>query len=88
MDEREPTQFEVDLAEILGKLSIGTARAIAALAEAVSKQPGIDREKLLDDWFNLIPKADQASEIDSMIYRSIDQLLATGHALPDQPHEK
>lgn len=84
--ERKPNQLEMDLAEIVGGVQLGAARAIAALAEAVAKQPGIDREKLLDDWFEIMPKAEQAGRIDGSLYRTIDQLLTSNHAVrPRQP---
>ncbi|MEA9657824.1 hypothetical protein [Xanthomonas campestris] len=88
MENREPNKFEKDLAEVIGGVQIGAARAIAALAEALAKQPGIDRQKLLDDWFEIIPNPDQAGQIDAALYRHIDQLLETNHAIPPRSQEQ
>jgi len=86
MEQREPNKQEMDLVEIVAGLQLGAARAIAALAEAVAKQPGIDREKLLDDWFAIIPSAEQAGRIDGNLYKTIDALLTSGHAVvPGRP---
>lgn len=85
MEQTHPNKFEKDLAEIIGAVQICSARAIAALAEALAKQPGIDREQLLDDWFEIIPNADQAGRIESNFYKTLDHLLRTDHAVPPKP---
>ncbi|MEB1136035.1 hypothetical protein VDP36_16755 [Xanthomonas campestris pv. campestris] len=88
MENREPTKLESNLAEVIAGVQIGAARAIAALAEALARQPGIDREKLLNDWFEIIPNPDQAGQIEAVLYRQIDQLLETDHAKPPRSPEQ
>lgn len=79
-EERQPP--EIQLAKIIGELTTGTARALAALAEAVAKQANIDREALLDEWFAIIPPEEQSGRIEALLYRAIDQLTAGSRKTP------
>lgn len=76
MGEKRLEPPEVQLANALGTLIVANARALAALAEAIGKQPGVDRTKLMDDWFAIIPKADDVGEIERVFYSSLDHLTA------------
>lgn len=82
MDERERQPPEIQLGQLIGELTVGTARAMAALAEAVAKQANIDRDALLDEWFSIIPPEEQTVGIESLLYRAIDQLTAGSRKTP------
>ncbi|GEM_PF-5581141 len=43
------------MGETFGQLAVATARVVGDLASALSKQPGIDGEKLIQDFLEGLP---------------------------------
>lgn len=79
MKEMEPHAFEREMGSVLADMHVGNARALAALLDAVAQQPGIDRDKLLKDFFTFLPTPEQAGKLGGSLYQSIDDLLASNH---------
>lgn len=47
--------------QTLGEMSVGMGIAVLALANAVSRQPGIDRDQLFTDMLEALPQLDGAA---------------------------
>lgn len=44
--------------QAIGEMSVGVAMAVLALTDAVSKQPGVDKNKLFQDLLDGLPQGE------------------------------
>ncbi|WP_462113816.1 hypothetical protein [Lysobacter xanthus] len=62
--------------QALGEMSVGVAVAILATTEAVSRQTGIDRERLFRDMLENLPDVDGAARnVIDVIRESVESAL-------------
>jgi len=78
MDNNElVTTVSQSVGQAIGELSVGVAMAVLALADAVSKQPGIDKARLFTDMRDGLPKGEGvAFNAIEVIRTSLDSAIA------------
>lgn len=63
--------------QAMGEMSVGVAMAVLALTDAVSKQPGIDKNRLFTDMLAGLPEGEGVAHNALQVIRhSLTQVLA------------
>jgi len=72
MDNNElATSVAQVVGQAIGEMSVGVAMAVLALTNAVSKQPGVDRDRLYRDMLADLPEGE------GVAYNAIDVIRAS-----------
>ncbi|MFC0676772.1 hypothetical protein ACFFGH_02745 [Lysobacter korlensis] len=69
--------------QAMGEISVGVAMAVLALTDAVSKQPGIDKQRLFTDMLEGLPEGEgMAHNALHVIRQSLQQVMADPSGTP------
>lgn len=69
--------------QAMGEMSVGVAMAVLALTDAVSKQPGIDKQRLFTDLLEGLPEGEGvAHNALHVIRQSLQQVISEPNGTP------
>lgn len=81
MENNEVVGVAEVVGQAIGEMSVGVAMAVLALTDAVSKQPGVDKQQLFTDMLAGLPEGE------GVAYNAIEVIRHSLRQVVDAPAE-